>query len=143
MLSHRPFTLKPEPLVQMYRRLVIRIDLKLQSREVEPVIRKVYPGLHQRRPDALSLPLDMHRYPNCSDVSPARSIRKSMQPQHPYHMVTDHRHKVVCSITRFCKPLPPLLARWIWQLKRSCNHLRAAKHLEQSRTVIRLSTAYL
>src|SRR5436305_13030511 len=132
MLSKRSLTLKAELLIQAYRWLVIRINLKLKSREVEPVIRQVKPCIHQRLSNTLALPLIMYAHPDCSDVPPPRSIRESMQPHHPHHTVADDRHQVVRAVASVREPLPPLFKGRIWQLKRPRKNLRATKYFVKS-----------
>lgn len=106
--------LEPEPLIQAYRWLIIRVDLKFQSREVEPVIRQIKTCAHQGCSDTFALPLIVHAHPDCSDVPPPGSVRESNYVEHPHHTITHDCHQFVDAVVSLCKPLSPLLTGWIW-----------------------------
>src|SRR5215217_9039776 len=57
VLAQQALALEAEALVEADGRLVVRVDLQLQPREVEPVVRQPDARAHERRADALALPL--------------------------------------------------------------------------------------
>src|SRR6266566_3153921 len=113
MLAESSFTLKPEPFIQAYRWLVVCIDLQLQPRQVEPVIRQIKGRAHQRRSDALALPLIVHAHSDCANMPPTGAVLESLHPEHSHHLIANDCHQVVGAVTWIREPPPPMLAGWI------------------------------
>src|SRR5215210_2198669 len=72
---------EPELLIQGDRGGVVHIDVQLDAREVQPVVRQVQRRLHKRRPDAFTLPVVAHGHPDAADVTHAPAGRRSVQAE--------------------------------------------------------------
>src|SRR5215208_6825488 len=63
---------------------VVSVDAQLDTGEVQPVVRQVQGRLHQRRPDALALPVVVYSHPDIARMPRARVGR------HAQTQLSDH-----------------------------------------------------
>src|SRR5262245_6075027 len=100
VLAKRAFDLESEFAIERDRRLVVREDGQLDSREVQPFVGQIDHCLHHRLSNALALPIVANHHPYLASVIDSRP-RRRMQADHAYDLAINDGDQGMLSISSF------------------------------------------
>jgi len=115
MLPQHSFALEPKLLIQSNRCFVVRVNLQLEPREIQPLVRQINAGLHQRFSHTFPLPRFTDTDPDDAGMASTRFVRESIDREHPDHVLATDGDEAVTTL-HFRDALAPVFARRIWRL---------------------------
>src|SRR5262245_4709673 len=98
------FDLESEFAIERNRRLIVRVNGQLDSREVQPFVGQLNHRPHHRRADALALPVVSYHHSDLASMSDSWS-RRRMQADRSDDFAVNHGDQNVIVFSTFCHKL--------------------------------------
>ena len=96
------FNCKTKFFVQSKSRFVIGVYLQFNFQNVQPIVREIDSGSHERRANSLSVMIIMDRHPYATNMATSGVVRESVQSELSHQFLLDAGHKPVVARRRFC-----------------------------------------